>query len=131
MNDTLLRGLAAQLLEHKREEDFWKAKRIESEQAIAAQIPGPEKGQKTVTLEGGTKITVNRGLSYKADIEAIRELLTGFESPPPIKSKTTHELDVMGYEWYRDNLPDSFDRIAQHVTVKPRKVSVSVEVGKE
>ena len=131
MNDPLLHGLAAQLLEHKIEEDFWKKKRIESEEVIAAQIPGPEKGQKTVTLEDGTKITVERGLTYKADLDAISELLTGSECPPPIKAKTAYELDIAGYEWYRDNMPDSFDRIVQHVTVTPRKVSVSVKAAKE
>jgi len=131
MNNTLLRGLVARLLEDKREEDFWKIRRIRSEEAIAAQIPGPEKGQKTVTLEDGTKITVGRGLNYKADFDAIDKLLEGSNYPAPAKVKTTRELDVVGYGWYEANHPDLFSRIAQHVTVKPKKVSVSVEATKK
>jgi len=131
MNDTLIRGLAVQLQEHKMEEEFWRKKRIASEESIAAQIPGPEKGQKTVTLEDGTKVIVERGLIYRADLDAISKLLADSECPPPIKTKTACELDIAGYEWYRDNMPDSFDRITQHVTVKPKKVSVKVIAAKE
>ena len=132
MSNTLfrIRGLAVCLLENKREEDFWKKKRIEAEESIAALLPGPEKGQKTVTLDDGTKITVERGLSFKSDIGAIENAWCDDQIPPPIKTRTTKLLDEAGYEWLRVNNKGLFDLIAPHVTVKPKKVSVSVKAAK-
>lgn len=130
MNDPLLSGLAAQLLEHKMEEDFWKKKRIETEEAIAAQIPGPETGQKTITLENGAKIVVKRGLNFKADIKAIEDAWHHDQIPPPVKMKTTRILDEVGYEWLRVNNKALFDLIAPHVSVTPKKVAVSVDAKK-
>lgn len=122
-----LRGLVGQLLQAKQAEAEAKAERIELEEAIAAIVDGPEKGQRTVTLPGAGKVTVERGFNYKADCGAIQESWSRDDLPPPIKTKTTRVLDVAGYEWYMANHSTLHRLIAEHVTVTPKKVSVTVK----
>lgn len=128
--------LARFLLTAKHEENEARKKRVEIEERIAALVPGPESGQKTVDLGNGVKITVERGLNYKANLDAISKLFsdnaadlpdTLGQYPPPVKTKTTRELDVTGYDWYRENVPSLFVEIAKHVEAKPKKVDVSVK----
>lgn len=145
MNDQMNRDLAMEnlqnfamaLLAAKTAEELAKTTRITAEERIASLIPTEDVGQKTVTLEDGTKITVKRGLIYKADLEKIETALRqrtpdeSAEFPAPIKQKTTHELDVAGYEWYRVNQPTIFLRIVDFVTITPRKVAVTLKPAKE
>jgi len=129
--DDKLWELAAEFRLAKIGEDLARKKRIALEDQIASLIPSKADGQKTITLKNGAKITVKRGLSYKADLEGVCKLGIWGDSPPPIKSKTTHELDIQGYEWYRQNDPGIFNALSQHVTVTPRKPSVTVKPAKE
>ena len=116
--------LSVNLRTAKDRENGMKARRIAIEEQIAALIPGPETGQKTVVVKDGSKLVVTRGLNYKADLDGIMNSLADTEWQSPIKSKSTCQLDVEGYEWYRKNHPDVFNHIAQHVSVTPKKVSV-------
>jgi len=125
-----LKQLAGNLADAKLKEEGSKATRIAIEEEIAALIPGPERGQKTVKLDDGTKITVERGFNYKADCQKIVDYFTvQDEKDIPIKFKTTRELDDRGYEWYRTEKPEIFSAISQFVTVTPKKVSVAIRAG--
>ena len=125
--------LVSNLITAKHNELVARERRIEIEERIIAEIAFTEdRGQKTVTLDDGTKIVVKKELSYKVDFDALEEERfpldeDGDPPPMPTKSKTTRELDVKGYEWYREHNPDVFRIIAQHVTVTPRKPSVEVK----
>ncbi len=129
-----LSKLAYALKNAKEKEAFFKECRIDTEEAIASLIPTEDTSQKTITLSDGTKITVKRGLNYKADTEAIQQLFFEFGGEGevgkacPIKTKTTRELDVKGYEWYRGNDMETFTLVSQYVTVTPKKVAVSLVV---
>jgi hypothetical protein len=131
-----LQELTVALRDMKAVEENAKTKRVALEEKIAALIPTKETGSKTVTLEDGTKITVKRGLIYKAELPEIEDaLIQAIDDGlgvwhPPIRYKTTGELDIAGYEWYRRNQPTVFSRIAKHVTVMPRKVAVSLKAAK-
>lgn len=132
-----LRQLACFLKTAKNEEEVARLARIKVEEKIAEIVGGPEKGQITVDLGRGLKVTVERGFNYRADLQGIDGIwkegyrdcndACSIETPPPIKTKTARELDVTGYEWYRVNLPNLFDEIAKHVTVTPKKTAVSVK----
>jgi len=125
-----LDDLAAGLSIAKGREEVARKERIEIEEQIADLVPTKERGQQTIALPSGWKLTVKRDLSYKANVEAIRQLCVYPDLPPPIKSKTTHELDVTGYEWYRERRPDVFDKLAQHVEVKPKKVAITLKAAR-
>ena len=113
----------------KKSEDAAKQIRIEVEEKIATLVETEEVGQKTVTIEDGTKVTVKRGLNYRADIAEIRKV---FADPPfcslscPVKTETKYSLDPKGYEWYKENNAAMFGLLSKHVTVTPKKIAVSL-----
>ena len=114
----------AKIAENQKRQD-----RIAVEDRIAALMPTEGTKQTSVKLPDGTKVTVRRGLLYKADAVGLTKLF-GEEfagAHVPLVYKTTTELDVPGYEWYRENQRAVFDRMLDHVTVKPKKISVTLE----
>ena len=122
--------LAVNLRVAKEAESRTKKSRIAIEQVIAAEIPCGDTGQKTITLSNGTKITVKRGLSYKANLSEVAAVLiqnADDSLPVPVKVKTTRELDIKGYEWYMANHPALYAQMATYVTVTPRKVAVTLQ----
>jgi hypothetical protein len=128
----MLEMLVIDLQATKLQEEMVRSKRIELEVEVAQLVPGPERGSKTVTLGDGTKVTVERGFNYKADCDAIERDMFNFQPgrPIPIKIKTTRELDVIGYEWFRENAPEGFSVISKHVQVTPKKIAVSIKEKK-
>jgi hypothetical protein len=128
-----IKELTTALLFWKNKENEVKNERIRIEVEIAELIPGPERGSKTITLDNGIKVTVERGFNYKAEIDKIQnffdgQLDGGKQLIPPIKTKTTRELDEKGYEWYRSEKPNIFSGISQYVKVTPKKIAVSINV---
>lgn len=115
------------LIVAKSYEEKARRERVAIEEKIAELVPTEVPGQRTVALSAETKIVVRRELSYKADLQAIEKLMWNPLFPPPIKTKTTKELDSTGYEWYRTNDPATFLLLSPHVEVVPRKVSVSLK----
>ncbi len=128
--NTQLQELANVLKNAKAAEALARSGRIDAEEQIAALVPTEDVGQKTITLDNGTKITVKRGLNYKADCQAIEDshYWIGLGCFAPVKTKTTRELDTKGYEWYRENKPEVYGRISQYVTVTPKKVAITLVV---
>jgi methionine aminopeptidase len=129
-----LLSLSGQLASAKEDEEIAKATRISIEEEIAKLVPSPESGQKTVKLKDGSKLTVKRGLIYKADVEDIRNVFSdeaiSEKMYPPIKTTTKEELDEKGYEWYRLNYPQIFLELSEFVTVTPKKISVTIQGSK-
>jgi len=125
-----LDDLAGQLYLAKQKEDDAKAERIEIEEKIAARIPTADQGQRTVQITGKAKLTVKRSLSHKADFDAIEKVMAGSKQASPVRTKTTRELDVKGYEYYRTNNPELFAALSQHVEVTPRKPAVTLTLPK-
>gem|GEM_PF-1624118 len=130
-----LDSLARELVAAKVAESAAKASRLAIESKIVALV-AIEKGKKQVTLPlpSSTKIVVKQGNNYKADVEAIKRLfnspqLKELELPAPIETKDS--LSVKGYEWYRENHPDVYVLLAEHVTVTPAKASVAVQSPKK
>ena len=122
-----LESLVRHLVAKKRLEETTKVIRISLEEKVAALIPGPERGQKTVTLTDGTKVTVERGFNYKADCSIIEAEFSEAMKPAPVKVKTTMELDVVGYEWTLANDPEGAAMLSGKVVATPKKVSVSIK----
>ena len=135
MGDDLRRldSLSMGLIKAKVEEETAKAKRIAIEIEIANLIVTPDKGQETVRLPSGWGVTVKRGYNLSANIEKMKVAWAAHYLPEnlPVPLKTKESLDEKGYEWYRENHPDLFLVLAEHVTAKPKKVSVSLKNPKE
>jgi hypothetical protein len=120
---TTIETLAVALYDAKKAEDAAKEARVALEEEIAALVETPENGSKTVTA-GALKVTVKRGFSYKADVQAILGL--GLADPP---LKTKIELNEKAYEEIRESDPGLYARISKFVTVTPRKVAVMLKLA--
>jgi hypothetical protein len=125
-----LECLVRHLLRAKQQEDAARSGRIALEEKIAALIPGPDRGQKTVKLSDGSSVTVERGFNYRADCAAIETEFDQATKPAPVKTKTTRELDVVGYEWYLANDPEGAAMLNGKVVITPKKIAVSVKEKK-
>jgi methionine aminopeptidase len=134
--ETTLLDLVKTLKAQKETEEFAKKIRIEIEEEIAALIPTKDSEQSTFTLGDGSKVTVKRGLNYKADPRDIIEVfsdeaISQYSLPIPIVTKVVQTLDIKGYEWYRKNHPLIFQEMAEFVTVAPKKVAVTLQAARE
>lgn len=131
MSDTpTLYDLAHNLFAAKRAEDAAKKLRIDAEEAIAALVETKCNGSKTVDA-GDLKVVVKRGMSYTANVDAIRALnlpkdMVPLTETPPVPAGWA--LDEKGYEWLRENKPDLFAKVAAFVEAKPKKVSVTLKL---
>ncbi len=127
-----LRENVSKLVIAKAAETQAKATRIAAENAIAAAIIGPEKGQVTRKLSDGTRIVVKRSIIFHCDVAAIQETCEVFcrendaKVHVPLKTSTKTTLDESAYEYYRKNHPEFWSLLARHVEVKPAKTSVII-----
>lgn len=127
-----LKELAQKLYVAKRAEDAAKQERIEVEEQIAALVETPENGSKTVDAGDGIKVTVKRGLSYKADVDAMRTLdipedRLPLKFVPPVPAG--YAFDEKAYEKLQTADPGVFTKLAAIVTTTPRKVGVTIKIA--
>lgn len=126
--EVTLEELANQLFDAKQRENAARDERIAVEEKIAELVETAANGSKTVPVGNGLKITVKRGLSYKANIDAIRNLdnVAGL----PIKLVPAEWVfDEKEYERILMDEPKKAAILAKHVEVKPKKVAVTLKVG--
>lgn len=119
-------ALSRQLTSAKVRENAAKNTRIVIEEKISALVSvDPTKKQRTVKLTDGSSVIVKHGLNYKADVAAIKKV---FQQLPParVPIEIREVLNEKEYERYRKEEPEVFSKISQHVTVTPKKVSVTV-----
>lgn len=129
-----MKELIQQLQKAKDEEKAAKERKQEIEAQIVEAANRlkdlPERGQCTIDVEGGFKVTVKNDVNFKVDAEAMEELCRkeGIEFMP-LKTKLKKELDLQGYEWFRENEPAIFDRLSECVETKPKKPTVSIKLA--
>jgi hypothetical protein len=130
--DPSLADLVAGLAAAKAASELAGSKQIEWEERIAEKAGGPKDGQKTTTLEDGTKVTVTRGYNYKTDCLEIQALFRKgqFDHPAPVTTKTTMKLDERGYKWYEKTYPSVYKQIARFVVATPKKIAVTLKAPK-
>ncbi len=122
-----LATLATLLSKTKEREDAVKRERIAIEEQIAELVETKANGSKTVDAGNGVKVTVKRAVTYKANIEAIRELKIPDELIPLKLVPETYKLDEKKYEQLLAINPTVGARISKFVEVKPRKVAVALK----
>jgi len=125
-----LHELTMWLCEAKRDEAAAKARRIEFEEAIAAQVTIDEGAQSaTVDAGEGLKVTVKRGTNYKADVAAIREVDLGGIELPLKYIPADYAFDKVAYEKLRATRPSAAAKLADFITTKPAKTAVTVKMA--
>jgi hypothetical protein len=113
-------------IEAKRREDQANAERLALEQVICELSPPPEEGSCTTELPGGMKLVMTARLKYDVDLQKLKDLCADLPvNRRPIK--TTEAADETGLKWIRKNDPQTWAALAQAVTVRPMKTSLSVK----
>jgi len=121
-----LEHLAERWLIVKDAEKQANAERLRIEDKILSLSPAKEEGSSSRTLTNGYKLTTTGKLSYKADLDKLLELTTNWpEGQKPVKTET--KADEAALKFIRANRPDLWKRLAQAITVKPMKTSVTIE----
>ena len=124
IEDPRLAELVKELYTAKQNEEVAKKARIAVEERIAALVETPENGSRTVDT-GVMKVTVKRENSYKIDDDSVFAMaFPGLVKEVPASWK----IDVKAYEAERAKDSETYREACQHVTVTPKKVSVSLKV---
>lgn len=113
--------LATNLANARQAEAEARAKRIEAEEAIIAQVELGESERKTLSTDNGLKITMQSGLNYKLAKGELPDWM-------PIKRIEKVELDKKAYEQIRESDPATFAKLSEYVTTSPKKTSVTLAV---
>jgi len=102
------------------------AERLQIEDKILELHPAKEEGSSSWTLTNGYKLKMTGKLSYKADLDVLLEITAEWpEEQRPVKTET--KADDAALKFLRTNRPDLWKRIAQAVTTKPMKTSITIE----
>ncbi len=123
-----LNQLTKELYRAKKAESMAKIVRIETEEAIAELVETAANGSKTVDAGDGMKVTVKRGISYKADIDGMADVQGVAIDALPIKTVVKQSLDEKAYEAMREKNPQLFTQVSKFVTTRPKKVSVTIKL---
>lgn len=114
-------------LEAKAAEKAATEKRLEVERAILDIHPAPSEGQVTFKVSG-FKTTIKQDIKRVLDdkkYSMVRDSIP--EQLRPVEVIEEFKLDIKGLKWLKDNEPGYFKLMAQCVTEKPSKPSISIE----
>ena len=121
-----LEHLAQEWFNVKARERKANAKRLAIESQILKLAPAREEGSSSLTLPNGVRIHATGKLSYKVDLDKLLELTANWpKEQKPIKVETM--ADEAALKFYRANRPDLWRKLADAVTVKPLKTSITIE----
>jgi hypothetical protein len=122
-----LETLAADWIEAKRLERQANSQRLAIEEEMLEQIKPNKEGRTTTHLDTGFKIISTAKMTFKADVDALLDLVTDW-NPEMRPLKTKIELDDAMLKTLRDEYPKLWLEIAPLITSKPAKVHIAVEV---
>lgn len=114
--------LAAKLVEAKKIETSAAKERKALETELAEMLPEMKKVGSKTTTHGAFKVTVKTGTLTKIDLEGMADSKAGYR---PIKQIPT--FDKVGWEWIQENAPADAAILAEFITTKPAKTSVTVK----
>jgi len=119
--------LAANWLEAKASERCANLKRISIEEAMMDYIKPNREGATTTALDNGYRIVVTNRTNFRADIEALENIVSGWDRAlVPLKTQTV--LDDTKLKDLREHHPKLWREVAEVVESKPAKTHISVLV---
>lgn len=124
---TTIDEAAAELALAKREETEARAARIAAEEALLAMLEAREEG--TVSAKGEAwKVSVRYAMNRSVDAAALSAIRD--QVPPALLEQAIEyapKIKLPGLRYLRNNEPDTYRVLAQAITAKPAKPSVSIE----
>ena len=124
--ETALASLADAWVKAKAAEAEANALRVAIEAEIIAITGAKDEGRETHTLPNH-KLTVIGKLTYKAEFEPLHELTEQWPEQFQV-IKYEPKLNEPQIRKIREMRPDLYRQIAQHLTVKPAKTGITVDV---
>ena len=124
--ETALASLADAWVKAKAAEAEANATRVAIEAEIIAITGAKEEGRETLYVPNH-KITVIGKLTYKAEFEPLHELTEQWPEQFQV-IKYEPKLNEPQIRKIREMRPDLYRQIAQHLTVKPAKTGITVDV---
>jgi hypothetical protein len=119
--------LAANWLEAKASERCANLKRISIEEAMMDYIKPNKEGATTTALDNGYRIVVTNRTNFRADIEALENIVSGWDRAlVPLKTQTV--LDDTKLKDLREHHPKLWREVAEVVESNPAKTHISVVV---
>jgi hypothetical protein len=119
-----LEHLAERWLTVKDAEREANAERLRIEDKILALFPAKEEGSSSRTLANGYKLKTIGKLSYKADLEKLAKLTEDWVIQP---IRLEPKLDEAVLKLLKANQPALWKYIAEAITTKPMKTSITIE----
>lgn len=121
--------LVAQWIDAKRAEDAANRYRVNLEEQIIACVGEPDEGSQTHELVDGSKLVVTGKITRTVDEAAWRSVMQQIpEHLRPIAFVETPKIDLKGLRWLQTNEPALYAIVAQTVTARRAKTSISVKV---
>lgn len=126
----MLDKLVQQLMTAKKDEAAANKKRIFIEEEIAKLVETADRGTKTVEAGEGFKVTVKRDMSYKVDLDALRQIDADILPLKPVPAvAATYKFDPKLYEELCSGTPELAKKFATCIEAKPKKTSITIKVG--
>ncbi len=125
-----LESLADAWTEAKHAEDAAAKRRTVIEAQIIALAGERDEGSETRELADGRKLTVTAKVTRSVDADAWRQVMHQVpEQLRPISFVEKAEIDLKGLRWLQENEPAVYAIVAQAVTAKKAKSSISLKVA--
>jgi hypothetical protein len=121
-----LETLSAFWLAAKAEEQAANKKRIRFEEEILAIVRPNAEGRMSLKLGSGYKLTLDSKMIYKGDCDALEAMSADWPAEYQVVriKKDLNETKLKEIRMYR---PEVWLRMSDAITMKPAKVSVSIE----
>lgn len=124
--DEQLETLSAFWLAAKAEEQAANKKRIRFEEEILAIVRPNAEGRMSLKLGSGYKLTLDSKMIYKGDCDKLEAMSEDWPAEYQVvrTKKDLNETKLKEIRMYR---PEVWLRMSEAITMKPAKVSVSIE----
>lgn len=123
-------GLVVDWIDAKRDEDAANKRRVQIEAMLIDALGEPEEGSATHELADGSKLTITSKITRTVDDEAwLRVAPMVPEALRPIQFAQVAKLDVKGLRWLAEHQPSVYAIVAQAITAKKAKSSITLRVA--
>ena len=123
-------GLVVDWIDAKRDEDAANKRRVQIEAMLIDALGEPEEGSATHELADGSKLTITSKITRTVDEKAwLRVAPMVPEALRPIQFAQVAKLDLKGLRWLAEHQPSVYAIVAQAITAKKAKSSITLRVA--
>lgn len=125
-------GLVVDWIDAKRDEDAANKRRVQIEAMLIDALGEPEEGSATHELADGSKLTITSKITRTVDEKAwlrVAPMVPEALRPIQFAQVEVAKLDVKGLRWLAEHQPSVYAIVAQAITAKKAKSSITLRVA--